>query len=101
MVKKFRSKDVRYRIKTVNKELVRLCFNYLLKNQQLTENQKKLLLVKTNNLKFKSLNSRTRVRNGCLFTGRADFVLRKTRLSRMQFKHFASNGHLVGYSRST
>lgn len=101
MVKKFRSKDVRYRLKTSNKELARLCFFFLLKNQRLTTVEKKLLLVKSNNLKFKSLNSRTRVRNGCLFTGRADFVLKRTRLSRMQFKHYASNGHLIGYSRAT
>lgn len=101
MVKKFRSKDVRYRIKTADKELARLCFSFLLKNQTLTEKQRKLLLIKTNNLKFKSLNSRTRVRNGCLFTGRADFVLRRTRLSRMQFKHHASNGRLMGFSRAT
>lgn len=100
MVKKFRSKDVKYRRKAANKEIARLCFQFLLKNKNISEKSKKLLLVKTNNLKFKSLNSRTRTRNGCLFTGRADFVLRRTRLSRMQFKNHASDGYLMGYSRA-
>lgn len=101
MVKKFRSKDNRYRLKTAKAELRRLCFFFLLKNANLTDQQKKLLLTKKNMLKFNSLNSRSRVRNGCLFTGRADFVLRRTRLSRMQFKHYASNGYLMGYNRAT
>jgi ribosomal protein S14 len=101
MVKKFRSKDNRYRLNAATSELKRLCFLYLLKNAKLTDQQRKLLLIKRNMLQFRSLNSRTRVRSGCLFTGRANFVLRHTRLSRMQFKHYASNGFLMGYSRAT
>lgn len=52
-------------------------------------------------LQLGSLNSLTRIRNGCVITGRASSVTRLVKLSRMQFKNQASKGSLVGFRRAT
>lgn len=52
-------------------------------------------------LRLGSLNSLTRVKNGCIVTGRSSYVSRLVRLSRMQFKNQASNGLIMGFRRAT
>ncbi len=52
-------------------------------------------------LRLGSLNSLTRVKNGCIVTGRSSSVSRLVRLSRMQFKNQASNGLIMGFRRAT
>lgn len=101
MIAKFRSSDNRYRYKARTAELQRLCLVYLMKCSKLSIVQKQRLLSKNFVLRFSSLNSRSRVRSGCVFTGHTRFVIRAVRLSRMQFKNNASSGLIMGFTRST
>jgi len=52
-------------------------------------------------LNLTGLNSLSRVRTGCVNTGRSSSVTRLVRLSRMQFKNQASNGLIMGFRRAT
>jgi len=52
-------------------------------------------------LGLSSINSITRIRNGCVQTGRTGFVTKLVRLSRMQFKNKASDGLLVGFRKAS
>jgi len=101
MVKKFRSKDNRYRIKAEKSELSRIQLYYLLKCSWVSVREKQVLSSKKFILKLSSLNSKTRVRSGCVKTGKAASVTRIVRLCRMQFKNQASNGLIMGFRRAT
>lgn len=101
MIKKFRSKDNRYRYNTAKNELRRMRFYYLLKCSWVSSKEKRILSSKHFALNLSSLNSITRVRNGCVVTGRSSSVTKLLRLSRMQFKNQASNGLIMGFSRAT
>lgn len=74
---------------------------YLLKCAWVSSQQKQILMSKKFVLRLGSLNSLTRVKNGCIVTGRSSSVSRLVRLSRMQFKNQASNGLIMGFRRAT
>lgn len=101
MVKKFRSKDNRYRQNVTKKELHRMQLYYLLKCSWVSLQEKQLLMSKKIALNLTGLNSLSRVRTGCVNTGRSSSVTRLVRLSRMQFKNQASNGLIMGFRRAT
>jgi ribosomal protein S14 len=101
MVKKFRSKDNRYRQNVAKSELHRMQLYYLLKCSWVSSQEKRVLMAKRFVLRLTSLNSLTRVRNGCVVTGRSSSVTRLVRLSRMQFKNQASLGFVMGFRRAT
>lgn len=101
MVKKFRTKDNKYRLNVFKKEMQRLRFYYLLKCSWVSEKEKRILLSKSFVLNLSSINSITRIRNGCVQTGRTGFVTKLVRLSRMQFKNKASDGMLVGFRKAS
>lgn len=100
-MRKFPIKDKRYRHNFSKTELNRFCINALLNSDVYTKEQKQYLISMRINKKLKSITSLTRVRNGCVNTGRTGSVSRITRLSRMQFKNLASNGFLVGFSKAS
>lgn len=100
-MRKFPIKDKRYRHNFAKTELTRFSLNVLLNSEIFTQEQKQYLVSMRINKKFKSITSLTRVRNGCVLTGRTNSVSRITRLSRMQFKNLASNGSLVGFSKAS
>lgn len=100
-MRKFPIKDKRYRHNFCKVELNRFCLNTLLNSDRYTKEQKQYLMSMRVNKKLKSITSLTRVRNGCVNTGRTGSVSRITRLSRMQFKNLASNGLLVGFNKAS
>ncbi len=100
-MKKFPIKDKRYRHSFVKTELTRFCINTLLNSDAFSKKQKQYLISMRVNRKLKSITSLTRIRNGCVITGRTGSVSRITRLSRMQFKNLASSGSLVGFSKAS
>lgn len=100
-MRKFSIKDKRYRHNFSKIELNRFSINVILNSEVYTKEQKQYLLSQRITKKFKSIASLTRVRNGCVHTGRTGSTSRITRLSRMQFKNLASNGYLVGFSKAS
>jgi len=101
MLKKFRAKDNKYRLKTVSKEMQRMRLYYLLKCSWVKNKEKQYLFSKSFVLKQTSMTSITRIRNGCVSTGRTGYVTQLVRLSRMQFKNQASDGLLVGFRKAS
>lgn len=51
--------------------------------------------------KFHLNSSSSRIVNRCIMTGRANWTLRKFKVSRMTFKEFADNGFINGIRRAT
>jgi len=51
--------------------------------------------------KLSRQGSLVRVRNRCVLTGRSRGILRKWRLSRIQFRELAAQGRLLGVSKSS
>jgi small subunit ribosomal protein S14 len=63
---------------------------------------KKIRDVASNELmKFKHNTYLTQAKNRCLFTNRSRWVIRKFKVSRMQFKKMASKGLLEGVKKSS
>lgn len=100
-MRKFPTKDKRYRHNFSKTELTRFCINVLLNSDFFSKEQKQYLVSFRMTKKIKSISSLTRIRNGCVNTGRTGSVTRVTRLSRMQFKNLASEGSLVGFSKAS
>lgn len=100
-MRKFPIKDKKYRHNFSKVEITRFVLNVLLNSEIYSKEQKQYLMSLRINKKLKSITSLTRVRNGCVNTGRTGSVSRITRLSRMQFKNLASNGYLVGFNKAS
>jgi len=52
-------------------------------------------------LSLRSNYSRTRMKNRCLFTGRSRGIMRKFKVSRIQFKKLASEDLIPGLTKSS
>lgn len=69
-------------------------------NQEINNKQKAYIFFKFLN-KFHLNSSSARIVNRCILTGRASWVLRKFKISRISFKELADNARIMGIRRAT
>jgi small subunit ribosomal protein S14 len=89
-------------------EKIRLFLKFIKLNKRILEINNNIDIVDKFNFYFllkclifkKSLISST-IRNKCLITGRSRSIYRDFRLSRMQLRHLASFGYLMGIKKSS
>ena len=101
MALKFRSKDNKYRRLVNAAELNRLKQAFLFKQTALNLFEKQVLSVSFAKIRGQNMTTVARVRNGCVVTGRTNFIFRFSRFSRMQMKNLSSEGFLVGVVKSS
>lgn len=101
MLRKFKVKDNKYRFIFKRCELKNMTLKFLERQSVLTDNDKQLIYLLLKNSRHLSLGSASRVRNGCVVTGKANFVFRRTRLSRMQMKNLSGDGFIMGARKSS
>ncbi len=93
------NKDKKFRRKFFMKELKILANKYCLFS--LIDDRKKMFYLYKFAQMFHLDWSGSRIVSRCIYTGRARWVLRKYRLSRMIFKNMCSNGNIHGTRRSS
>jgi len=91
-------RDKVYRREFKRKELSFLLLKYSIYNNN--KRYKKILFHKFIR-RFRLNWSRTRIVNKCMFSGRASWILRKFKLSRMTFRNLCDNGHIHAVRRSS
>lgn len=91
-------KDTKLRVHVKNLENTYLIYKYILYNTtfSLELRNKIYLLYHSVFQRF----SKTKITNFCILTGRSRSVLRKFRLSRLEFKHLSRVGSLNGITRA-
>lgn len=80
-------------------ELKRRQYKLIIENLALSTEVRAQAVILLNNLPRSS--SSVRLRNRCALTGRSRGVLRKWRMSRVRFRELASQGALLGVSKSS
>lgn len=80
-------------------ELKRRQYKLIIENLALPAEVRAQAVILLNNLPRSS--SPVRLRNRCALTGRSRGVLRKWRMSRVRFRELASQGALLGVSKSS
>jgi ribosomal protein S14 len=93
------AKDKKRRLLLKNAELRRLLLKYII-NSEYFDFQYKQLAQKLLN-KFTRDSSSVRIKNRCVFTGRAKGVFSKFRVSRILFKTLSLAGYLPGIRKSS
>jgi len=93
------TKDKKIRSNVVKQELKSILLKYQLSNPNL-EKKIKLIFHQKHIRNFHLNSSSSRIVNMCIHTGRSHWVLRRFKLSRMTFKHFADKGYLNGVRRA-
>ena len=91
-------KDKKLRIHVKNLENIYLAYKYILYNARFAPELRNKVYLLYHNL-FQSF-SKTKVTNFCILTGRSRSILRKFRLSRLEFKHLSRVGGLNGVTRA-
>ena len=92
-------KDKQRRFQTAKDELKRRQYKLIIQNQSIPPEIRAQAVMLLN--KLARQGSLVRVRNRCVLTGRSRGILRKWRLSRIQFRELASQGQLLGVSKSS
>ena len=92
-------KDKQRRQLFQSNELKRRQYNLIIENLALPAEVRAQAVILLNNLPRSS--SPVRLRNRCALTGRSRGVLRKWRMSRVSFRELASQGALLGVSKSS
>ena len=91
--------DKQRRLQCTKDELRRRQYKLMIQNQSLSPETRAQAVVLLN--KLSRQGSLVRVRNRCVLTGRSRGILRKWRLSRIQFRELAAQGRLLGVSKSS
>ena len=91
--------DVKRRNLFLKNELKRVQYKSIIKNFKIPGETKDLYVSKLNRIVRNS--SKVRVKNRCVLTGRGKAVYRFCRLSRIRFRELASQGLLLGISKSS
>jgi small subunit ribosomal protein S14 len=92
-------KDKQRRQLFQSNELKRRQYKLIIENLALPAELRAQAVSSLNNLPRSS--SSVRLRNRCALTGRSRGVLRKWRMSRVRFRELASQGALLGVSKSS
>ena len=92
-------KDKQRRQLFQSNELKRRQYKLIIENLALPAELRAQAVISLNNLPRSS--SPVRLRNRCALTGRSRGVLRKWRMSRVRFRELASQGALLGVSKSS
>jgi len=92
-------KDKQRRQLFQSNELKRRQYKLIIENLALSAKLRAQAVSSLNNLPRSS--SSVRLRNRCALTGRSRGVLRKWRMSRVRFRELASQGALLGVSKSS
>lgn len=92
-------KDKQRRQLFQSNELKRRQYKLIIENLALPTEVRAQAVILLNNLPRSS--SSVRLRNRCALTGRSRGVLRKWRMSRVRFRELASQGALLGVSKSS
>lgn len=92
-------KDKKSRVRFARVEFKKFLLNYLL-NSSLNEENKKLVYVRyMKRQKYK--NSLSHIYKRCLINFRARSVFRMFKMSRIQIKHYAGFGQVIGLTKSS
>jgi len=95
-----REKDINIRRNFLNKEINSILYKYY-NQSNFVKNKKKFFI----NFKFIKIfhlsSSQTRAANRCLETNNSRWVLRRFKLSRVQFKSRVDKGDIIGVRRAT
>lgn len=89
--------DKQRRLQCAKDELKRRQYKLMIQNQSLPPETRAQAVVLLN--KLSRQGSLVRVRNRCVLTGRSRGILRKWRLSRIQFRELTAQGRLLGVSK--
>lgn len=92
-------RDQKRRRQLAKFELKRLLYKSVSQDRKLTPSDRFEYFLKLSKLPRNS--SKTRIRNRCILTGRARGIYKLFRLSRIAFRELASNGALLGISKSS
>ena len=92
-------KDKQRRLQCAKDELKRRQYKLIIQNQLISPEVRAQAVILLN--KLSRQGSLVRVRNRCVLTGRSRGILRKWRLSRIQFRELAAQGQLLGVSKSS
>ena len=92
-------KDDMRRRAFVKHEAKRRQYKLIIENQSLSPEQRAEAVLLLN--KVPRHSSLVRVRNRCVLTGRSRGMLRRWRLSRIQFRELAAQGQLLGVHKSS
>ena len=92
-------RDVKRRNLFLKNELKRVQYKSIIKNFSIPGETKDQYVSKLNLLVRNS--SKVRVKNRCVLTGRGKAIYRFCRLSRIRFRELASQGLLLGISKSS
>nr|NP_689358.1 ribosomal protein S14 [Chaetosphaeridium globosum]AAM96622.1 ribosomal protein S14 [Chaetosphaeridium globosum] len=90
-------RDKKRRSQVLKYELKRKIYKAIWKDQNVPSNVRYAFFEKLNKLPRNS--SSVRVRNRCIFTGRARSVYSTYRMSRIVFRNLASKGLLIGIKK--
>ena len=93
------NRDQKRRNLFLKNELKRVQYKSIIKNLSISGDKKDEYVLKLNKIKRNS--SKVRVKNRCVLTGRGKAVYRFCRLSRIRFRELASQGLLLGVSKSS
>ena len=93
------NRDQKRRNLFLKNELKRVQYKSIIKNLFISGDKKDEYVLKLNKIKRNS--SKVRVKNRCVLTGRGKAVYRFCRLSRIRFRELASQGLLLGVSKSS
>ena len=93
------NRDQKRRNLFLKNELKRVQYKSIIKNFFISGDKKDEYVMKLNKVKRNS--SKVRVQNRCVLTGRGKAVYRFCRLSRIRFRELASQGLLLGVSKSS
>ena len=93
------NRDQKRRNLFLKNELKRIQYKSIIKNLFISGDKKDEYVLKFNKIKRNS--SKVRVKNRCVLTGRGKAVYRFCRLSRIRFRELASQGLLLGVSKSS
>ncbi len=102
--KKFNMNNLIYRDKKrrnlyLSHELKRLEYKSIINNLELSKEMRYNNLLLLNKLPRNS--SKVRIKNRCILTGRGHSVLKICKLSRIKFRELASQGLLMGVTKSS
>lgn len=92
-------RDKKRRILFLNYELKRLELRSIIQDLKNSKDVRYKTLRELNNLPRNS--SKIRIKNRCILTGRGHSVLRFCSLSRLKFRELASQGLLMGITKSS
>lgn len=92
-------KDNKNRLKYKKQEINNLVLKSLLQDESI--NVKDRLDIYKTSLKSLRRNTKVRITNRCILTGRKKSTLRMFRISRIQFRDLASQGYLAGIRKAS